>query len=280
MNKNEIKRLKKSLDLIELYVNSVKNSYNEVFNYRDSFHNIFYDGRKLDELFLSIFPIKELNKFIDVLSIVQTANMISGDKIESVSGRSIKVADLIDALENIKLSIVQVITTRGLNIFYSWQSDLDNSTNRSFIESALEKSIKQFNTESALPFSLDKDTSNRAGSPDISKTILEKIDDCFMFIADISIVLKSDVTLKKAPNPNVLFELGYAQGVLGEENIVLIFNNAHGKMEELPFDLRGKRIMQYNCHKGMSDDERANAKLELTKQISRAIRVRAKSEIR
>ena len=50
-------------------------------------------------------------------------------------------------------------------IFYSWQSDLPNVTNRSFIEGALTKAIKQVSLEGELReaereegIELDKDT--------------------------------------------------------------------------------------------------------------------------
>jgi len=117
-------------------------------------------------------------------------------------------------------------------MFYSWQSDLPNSTNRGFIESVLEAVCKKTVDASGQPvFCVDRDTKDLPGSPDISAAILEKIDDAAIVVADVSIVVKaSPVTLGEAtsgpnapmrssPNPNVLFELGYAVKKLGWKRI-------------------------------------------------------------
>jgi hypothetical protein len=282
MTKNEIRRLKKGIELIELLLNEIKTSNNvtSVFKRRDSFHHVFYNGNRLDELFLYIFPVEKLEHISGILSAIETASGSVGDELLSYGGRETKKEELVSSLETINFYLQQSITSQGFNIFYSWQSDLQNNTNRSFIETALEKAVREVSKELIIPFVKDMDTTNRTGSPDIAKTILEKIDSCFMFVADISIITAPDITGKKTPNPNVLFELGYAQGVLGEENIIMVFNNAFGSIEDLPFDLRGKRIMQYSCHKEMSDPEKASAKSELVKQLNRAIKLRAKAEIR
>ena len=55
-------------------------------------------------------------------------------------------------------------------VFYSWQSDLPNNTNRSFIEQALEnaaKTIRENNVIQVEPV-IDRDTLGIPGSPDIS----------------------------------------------------------------------------------------------------------------
>ena len=45
-------------------------------------------------------------------------------------------------------------------VFFSWQSDLPNKTNRSFIETCLEKSIKSLkkDVDYKLELNLDRDT--------------------------------------------------------------------------------------------------------------------------
>lgn len=286
MTKNESRRLKKAIELIELLLDEIKTSkdLSVVFQRRDSFHHIFYNENRLDELFLSIFPIYDLEYISNVLSTIKMANSTIGtmgdDELGSYRGTTIKKDQLVSALKEINLYLRQSLAAHGFNIFYSWQSDLQNNTNRNFIEAALAKAIREVNKELAIPFSMDKDTTDRTGSPDIVKTILEKIDNCFMFVADISITSDPNASGKKSPNPNVMFELGYAQGMLGDENIIMVFNNAFGKIEDLPFDLRGKRIMQYNCSKEISDAEKINAKTELIKQLSRAIKLRGTAEIR
>ncbi|HEY2412398.1 MAG TPA: hypothetical protein VGI40_09160 [Pirellulaceae bacterium] len=75
-------------------------------------------------------------------------------------------------------------------IFYSWQSDLPNSTNRGFIGDCLEKAIKELRAEGSLGVdpALDRDTQGVPGSPDIADTIFEKIDKCSMFVGDVSLI--------------------------------------------------------------------------------------------
>lgn len=131
-----------------------------------------------------------------------------------------------------------------IKVFYSWQSDLEVKINRYPIRDCLKKAIKELNKTFPSKISLDHDTKERSGSPEIANTIFEKINECDVFVADISII-NSNSENRKTPNPNVLIELGFAIKKLGWENIILLFNKNYGKVEELPFDLRGRRIMQF-----------------------------------
>ena len=69
-------------------------------------------------------------------------------------------------------------------IFYSWQSDRPNNTNRGFIEDALTKAIRNLgraDNELYTPLrdlELDKDTKGMPGSPPIADTIFRKIEAC------------------------------------------------------------------------------------------------------
>src|SRR6266699_149918 len=56
-------------------------------------------------------------------------------------------------------------------VFYSWQSDLDGKTTRSFIEEALKKAVKVLQKDDTLDVGLviDRDTKDVPGSPDIAK---------------------------------------------------------------------------------------------------------------
>src|ERR1039457_513656 len=80
---------------------------------------------------------------------------------------------------------------KRLTVFYSWQSDSPSNLNRSFIERALEKALKRLHSDATLEnalrdtnVELDKDTQGVAGSPPIAETILRKIEDCAVFVAD------------------------------------------------------------------------------------------------
>ncbi len=153
--------------------------------------------------------------------------------------------------------------------FYSWQSDLPNATNRSFIESALKEAAKEIASDDSVDIEpvIDRDTLGAAGAPDISTTIFAKITEADLFVADISFIGKSKK--KYLSNPNVLVELGYALGVKGSKALVLVFNTNYGKVENLPFDLKMRRILTYSA----AEDEvnRSTAKIGLVRDLKAAL---------
>ncbi len=148
-------------------------------------------------------------------------------------------------------------------IFYSWQSDLDPFGNRNLIEDALKrclKSIKNNALETVEPV-LDRDTAGMSGSPSISEGIFSKITLADVFVADVSII-NSNVGGRLTPNPNVLIELGYAVAQIGWERIILVQNSAYGSPEELPFDLRGRRVVPYSFNRDLNDRSETRALLQ------------------
>src|SRR5437762_1027989 len=77
-------------------------------------------------------------------------------------------------------------------IFYSWQSDLPNATNRGLIQTALEDAAAAVTADDTIAIEpvVDRDTQGVAGSPDISSTIFAKITAADIFVADVSIVCR------------------------------------------------------------------------------------------
>lgn len=147
------------------------------------------------------------------------------------------------------------MTTESISqaVFYSWQSDLPNRTNRTFIQDALEKAIDGIlETELQIDLILDRDTKNTPGAPDIAQTILVKIDKAIVVVADVSIVNKGSER-RLTPNPNVLFELGYAVRALSWDYVLPVFNLATGNIEDLPFDLRPRRPIIYTMTESTED---------------------------
>ena len=161
-------------------------------------------------------------------------------------------------------------------VFYSWQSDLPNATNRTFILQALEDAAKVLRNDGSLQVEpvIDRDTAGVPGSPNISETIFGKIDQAKVFVCDISIINQnvrdhiSDARL--TPNPNVLLELGYALKTLGDKQIILVLNDAYGVPELLPFDLRMRRVIRYHMVK--EDQNRAPERRRLEGMLIEALR--------
>ncbi|MDC0743256.1 hypothetical protein [Polyangium mundeleinium] len=126
-----------------------------------------------------------------------------------------------------------------ITIFWSWQFDAEPAVNKHFIGDCLEKAAKIVSKESAIIISVDRDTSGVGGTPAIADTILAKIRSSDVFVWDATFMTLKP---KPSPNPNVLFELGYAFAILGEGRLIGVMNTA-GIPEKtpLPFDLNHRR---------------------------------------
>lgn len=153
------------------------------------------------------------------------------------------------------------ITTKEIKIFYSWQSDLPGNKSRYIIQESIENSVKLL--RDTVEVIADRDTKGEYGSPDIVQTIFSKIEDCDLFIADVSVTNKySSIDEegniiddpKASPNPNVLLELGYAAKTLGWDRVICILNTDFGKIEELPFDIAHRRLTPFSLD-GKSKNE-------------------------
>lgn len=160
---------------------------------------------------------------------------------------------------------------KSFTVFYCWQSDLKSASTRSFIEDALGSAIREINQDNSvkLEVDIDRDTQNVPGAPEISASILSKIDSSHAFVADVSIINHDVANVRLTPNPNVLLELGYALHSLGDERMILVMNTAFGGPEKLPFDLSHRRVLTYNS----PDDstERASERRGLSRNLSNAL---------
>jgi hypothetical protein len=156
-----------------------------------------------------------------------------------------------------------------VRVFYSWQSDLPDETNRSAIRSALKSACLELESELAkekLRLGPDEATRGESGSVNIPLTILKKIGQADIFIADITTINATSTVGRRTPNPNVVFELGYACAALGWERIILLFNEAHGALPaDVPFDFDRHRISRFSL---TVQDAANNGNDKATKQKS------------
>jgi hypothetical protein len=83
---------------------------------------------------------------------------------------------------------------REMKIFWSWQSDTPGKTGRFLVRSALQGAIDKLkqtpDLEEAVrgPLHLDQDIQDITGSPDLVRTIFEKIEQSEVVVADVTVV--------------------------------------------------------------------------------------------
>ena len=80
-----------------------------------------------------------------------------------------------------------------ITIFYSWQSDLPGSETRNIIQDSIKDAVRLL--RDTVDIEADRDTKGEFGSPDIAQTIFSKIDDCDIFVADVSAVCRYEATI-------------------------------------------------------------------------------------
>ena len=169
-------------------------------------------------------------------------------------------------------------------VFFSWQSDLCET--RNVIRVALDRAIRHLNRGVILEESLrvDEDTASVAGWPEITSAILEKIERCEVFVADITPINGPCSDFRLTPNPNVLFELGYALATgMGRTRIICVVNTAYlpqSDLKELPFDVRGSRPLLFSLEdpasrgtiQGQEDPVRTEVRNDLIRNLQHTAR--------
>jgi hypothetical protein len=152
------------------------------------------------------------------------------------------------------------VSDSQITIFYSWQSDLPGSDTRNIIQDSIKDAVRLL--RDTVDIEADRDTKGEFGSPDIAQTIFSKIDDCDIFIADVSAVCQYETVdkdgnskIKYMPNPNVMLELGYATHVLGWDRVICVLNADYGAPENMPFDLASRRLTPFSLKDGKSKGE-------------------------
>jgi hypothetical protein len=136
-----------------------------------------------------------------------------------------------------------------MKVFWSWQSDTPGKFGRFLIRDALQAAIAELKAMPEIEepareaLHLDHDREGIPGSPELVRTILEKIDASDVVVADVTLVGScapepGEEKPKKLINSNVAIELGYALHALTFRKVLMVFNTHYGRHEELPFDLR------------------------------------------
>jgi hypothetical protein len=67
-----------------------------------------------------------------------------------------------------------------------------------------------------------------------------------MVLADVTLMNPESSDFRKTPNPNVMYELGYAAHSKGHEAIVLLANTGSNSSTDWPFDIRNRRMIMHS----------------------------------
>ena len=161
-------------------------------------------------------------------------------------------------------------------VFYAWQSDRPRKVNQDPIRKAAEAACKRISEDdsNSWTLTLDSDTRGVAGMCDIPNTILDKIKNCSMFLADLTFVGRTDdhSDEQQMPNSNVLFELGFAANCLGFDSLVGVVNKAFGDVKGQVFDIKRRRSLSYSIPESANSATIARQQERLSGQLEEVFR--------
>jgi hypothetical protein len=182
-----------------------------------------------------------------------------------------------------------------MKVFWSWQADLDPRLHQYLVRDALRDALRDAcdhiaqadEVEEADRPQVDHDTAGVVGTPDIVASILTKVEEAAVFVADVTPVGRTVPTenrpgrapedlppVKFLQNPNVMSELGYADRAIGQGRIILVANSArYPGPEALPFDWRHRRgPVLYHLPDGAIGSQRQAVRIELAGRLAEYIR--------
>ena len=130
-----------------------------------------------------------------------------------------------------------------LRIFFSWQveTDLQGFKNKAFLKDCIESAINQIENKGTLKgihFELIEGLNKTSGNPEVARLMFDQIDNCDIFIGDMTIVQricsrlepfrnKKGLYFRYSPNCNVYGEYNRALGLHKEfwKQIILLLND-------------------------------------------------------
>ena len=128
---------------------------------------------------------------------------------------------------------------RKIVVFFSWQSDIPR--NHSLIKSGLEKACKKLSTQLGCQVIYDESLRGVPGSPRIEDVVIRKIQECDVFVADLTHVIA--LGDKQMPNSNVIYELGRAEEKHVSQQIVKLVDKKKSDVGKSPFDVSHSAII-------------------------------------
>jgi hypothetical protein len=174
-----------------------------------------------------------------------------------------------------------------LKVLWSWQSDTPGAIGRFFVRDALKAAIEELKVASDIDeptrnaLHLDYDREGVPGSPELARTILDKIDVSDVVIADVTLVASmsegdtpESSKSKMLINSNVAIEFGYALRALSFRKVLMVFNAHYGRHEDLPFDIRHRGgAIVFTLAPGSGREERDQERKTLIAKFVSALRL-------
>jgi hypothetical protein len=160
-----------------------------------------------------------------------------------------------------------------VTVFYVWQSDSDENVNRYFIRKAAQEACDRITEDDTNEWQVrfDYDMRDVVGMGNINAEILKKLGSSDIFIVDTSLIAKTAAG-KDLPNPNAIFELGYAAGRHGFEPLIGVMNEASGSLNGQIFDITQRSSLTYRLATGTDKATVAKTHNELSKNLEGIIR--------
>lgn len=133
-------------------------------------------------------------------------------------------------------------------IFYAWQSEFVEVNN--FLKDSLKKASDclkdKYDIKVEIFYSPTQDLS---GSPQIINQIINKVQNCDVFVGDFTPVCRLE-NGKQISNPNVMFEAGIATSSIGELRSLFLMEKGNGKnkIDKLSFDINHNRVSTFSIN--------------------------------
>ena len=180
-----------------------------------------------------------------------------------------------------------------LKLFFSWQTEtnLQGFKNKNFLIRCIEAAIKNAEKKDGLQgvtIELHEGLRGIAGNSKVSEQMFQQIDECDIFVGDVTTVQrlaergeiirnKKCLYFRYSPNCNVYGEYNRALGKSKTfwKQIILVMNEANKSVfddpDVIPFDTRDTRWPIVFKLEDDSDESKTNAKDELVKALTTAI---------
>lgn len=160
---------------------------------------------------------------------------------------------------------------REVVVFYAWQSDSPDETNRTAIRVALKKAVETLEgRHKGLGIIIDDATRGMVGAGNVPDSIRLKIEACDIFVGDVTTINPPsgpEDESRRCPNPNVAFEAGYAAAHIGWQRMIIVANTEFGPLDDLPFDFDRQRIAEYRLASAPNSKKRKTLATLMTEAL-------------